>query len=132
MDCESEYDDERTETTQDPGGIPHGLQSAFSLDGMASADGASMFIAPRDIPLGQRVPLFQSPKPRVAPQDQHPSSHADDYPSDPDVQVGWHENKLKQFYKQSIGIEDDLLASRKQLISDAFSVPQLPGASGFE
>ena len=43
----------------------------------------------------------------------------------------WHESKLNKLYKQSLGIEDDSLVSRKQLIPDACSVPRLL-AAGFE
>ena len=63
-------------------------------------------------------------------QGQHHSPYADEYPSDPDAQVEWHENKLKKLYKQSVGIDDDVLAFRKQLIPDAFTVPSLPLAAG--
>ena len=70
-----------------------------------------MFMAPRGIPFSQRVPLFPSPKPRVAPQDQTAASIADDYPADPGAQAEWHENKLKQLYKQSMGVDDELSVS---------------------
>ena len=59
---ESEYDEDRTETTHDPGGTLHGPQSTASFDGMSSVDGASSYTAPRDIPFSQRVPRFPVPK----------------------------------------------------------------------
>ena len=129
MDGEREYDDERTETTQVPAGTFYGLHSGSFLHYMTSTDGASMYTAPRDIPFSQRVPLL--PSPRAAPQDQPTASNADDYPFDPEAQVEWHENKLKTLYKQSLGIEDDSLVFRKQLIPDTLSVPRLL-AAGFE
>ena len=94
LDGESEYDDDRTETTHDSGALNLGSQSASSLDGMASIDGASVVTAPHDITFSQRVPLFPSPKPRATPHEQQQPSPTDEYPTDPDAQVEWHENKL--------------------------------------
>ena len=51
---------------------------------------------------------------------------------DPAAQVESHESKLKQMYKESQGIQDDLLAFRKQRLPDAFAVPPLPLADVFE
>ena len=63
LDGESEYENERTETTHDAGCPFQGTQSTASFDGMSSADGASTYAAPCDIPFSQRVPRFPVPQP---------------------------------------------------------------------
>ena len=44
--------------------------------------------------------------------------------------MAWH--RFKKLYKQSIGIDDDIVSYRKQLIPYAFTVQPLPTAAGFE
>ena len=56
----------------------------------------------------------------------------EEYPSDPDAHVEWHENKLKKLYKHSIGLHDDIVSYRKQLFPDAFTVQPLPTSAGLE
>ena len=99
---------------------------------MSSADGASTYIAPRDIPFSQRVRLFFVPKPQATPQNPIATPNADECPTDPKVQVEWHENTFKQLYKQRLVIQDEILPFSKQLIPDAFTIPTLPLAAGFE
>ena len=131
LDGENDYEDDRTVTTHVPVGLAHGLQSASSLGGVTSADGASEFTAPRDIPFSERIPTFPVPKSKASPPDLS-APQTEEYPSDPAAQVEWHENRFKKLYKQSIGIDDDIVSYRKQLIPDAFTVQPLPTAAGFE
>ena len=131
LDGENDYEDDRTVTTHDPGGLAHGLQSASSLGAGTSTDGASEFTAPRDIPFSQRIHIFPVPKSKASLRDLS-APQTEEYPSDPAAQVEWHKNRFNKLYKQSIGIDDGIVSYRKQLIPDAFTVQPLPTAAGFE
>ena len=75
--------------------------------------------------------MFPVPKPKASP----PSvtvPQDKEYPSDAASQVEWHENRFKKLFNQSVGIDEDIVAYRKQLIPEAFSVQPLPTAANFE
>ena len=100
-DGENDYEYDRTVTTHDLGGLAHGLQSASSLGGVTSADGASEFTAPRDILFRQRIPTFSMPKSKASPP--HLSApQTEGYPSDPAAQVEWHEPVSKRCTNKSL------------------------------
>ena len=132
LDGGSEDDEDRTETTHDAGGALHGPQSSASFDCMSSVDGASSYTAPRDIPFSQRVPFHPVPKPQSRPQRRIASPDLGDCPTDPEAQAEWYKNMFKRVYEQCFGIHKDVELFHKQLIPDAFVVPPLPSAAGFE
>ena len=106
LDGETEYDDDRIETTHDAGGTLQGPQSSGSFDGMSSVDGASSYAAPRNIPFSQCVPFFPVPKSHPKPLQQIASPDIGACPTDPEAEVEWDKNKLKCVHEHILGIQN--------------------------
>ena len=52
LDCDSDYDEDRADTTYDPEGTLQGPHSTASVDSVSSVDGASSYTAPHDMVRG--------------------------------------------------------------------------------
>ena len=120
----------------DIGGTFNGPLSIVSFDMMSSGDGASSCTAPRDILFSQRVPFQPAPKPHSRPQQRSASPDLVDCPTDAAAKTELNKNQcMRLMHEQGWGMHDayswatvqtSTQPFRKQLIPDAFAVPQLP------